>query len=321
MHATLTALLLLAQPADPLPGYVDVRSAPLLDLYFSVRALADADDPAPPDLAAAVEAARAFSADTRSLFAWGLIDGTLITCNSAADFARACEALPEHRTLPGRGDVPVRAPALRLAEALQAAEPHYVSTSWQSGHARLVAARSAVQAALQPKSAEVFSFLRTHLRLPEPSTPIPVYLVSAAPYPGGFTFRTPQGPACVVDAGRFDGLTLVEAVLHECIHALDALPTAAPSVLAELRAALQSAGVPANDARMRDIPHTLIFAHAAGTVRAVLDPTHRDAGETLGYYERVGAMAAAVRHVWSQHLTGQGQSGDIIASLTTAAAP
>ncbi len=48
-----------------------------------------------------------------------------------------------------------------------------------------------------------------------------------------------------------------------------------------------------------------MFVQAAGTVRKVLDPGHKDYGDTAGYYPKVPRATAVVRPAWEAYLRGE----------------
>jgi hypothetical protein len=61
----------------------------------------------------------------------------------------------------------------------------------------------------------------------------------------------------------------------------------------------------ASPGTVHDFVHTLMFAQAAGTTRAVFDPQHRDYGDLAGYYPKVPAAAAVVVPAWRSYLEGK----------------
>jgi hypothetical protein len=56
---------------------------------------------------------------------------------------------------------------------------------------------------------------------------------------------------------------------------------------------------------VHDFVHTLMFVQAAGTVRRVLDPGHKDYGDVDGYYAKVPRAAAVVVPAWRDYLDGK----------------
>jgi hypothetical protein len=75
-------------------------------------------------------------------------------------------------------------------------------------------------------------------------------------------------------------------------------------VLAELQRRLSQ--VPGTDPQeVHDFVHTVMFVQAAGTVRRVLDPSHKDYGDVRGYYARVGRAATVVVPAWRGYLDGK----------------
>ncbi len=124
-----------------------------------------------------------------------------------------------------------------------------------------------------------------------------------APFPGAVTFRSRGGPVAALSLGKKPRGLHEEMVLHELLHALDVL-TPSGGVLNDLRSRLEA--VPGSTPNaVHDYVHTLMFAQAAGTTRALFDPRHKDYGEVDGYYPKVPEAAAVVVPAWRSYLQGE----------------
>jgi len=293
-----------APAGGPTPS-LDLRTAPLVDLYFTVRALAAGDSAAPEALAGAVNAARSVAAALPGPRGWSLLDGQAVRCTQASDLDRAFTRLPDTFVASAGDTLRVRPQALVLAKTLEAAEPWFLESLWPRHEALLAAADDELEAGLVSREAACFRSVAAALNLGHPVLPLPVYLVVLAPPPGGETLRGPTGTVSVVGVSGLHGADLAEVVLHESIHALDVATAQEPTALQRLRQSLLEGGVPRTDPRYRDLPHALIFLQAAATVREVLDPDHRDYGETHGIYDRMQSAVDLVAPLWRARLEGK----------------
>jgi hypothetical protein len=61
----------------------------------------------------------------------------------------------------------------------------------------------------------------------------------------------------------------------------------------------------ADPQEVHDFVHTVMFVQAAGSVRRVLDPGHKDYGDVKGYYARVGRAGTVVVPAWRDYLDGK----------------
>jgi hypothetical protein len=182
-------------------------------------------------------------------------------------------------------------------------EKGFLATVWP-GH-REVAERAVatLKKELLPKAPAIYAEIARRLDVPMPVAPFHIYLVAAAPFPGAFTMYNPDGPFSVVALEGEPDSQWVEIVVHETIHALDAKAKEG-SVLADLRRRLNA--VPgASPQEVHDFVHTVMFVQAAGAVRLVLDPGHKDYGDVRGYYARVGRAATVVVPAWREYLDGK----------------
>lgn len=301
-----------------------LQASPIIDLYFRVRAWAVAPDaPIPAAYVPAVEAARALDRELGGLaLAWGPLEGLLLGCNSAGDLEQAFARAPEQLALRGGQTVNLRAGGLRIAQALAAAEAEFLGrpaaaepSLWQEDQERIAAARARWDAQVAAQAADLLAGHLGSLAIADPKLEVPVYLVAQAPAPGAITHRSgPRRGVCFVAVEGAAGSQLFEIVLHEATHAFD-LAAGDASAFAELRRALEQAGIDPRDRRHRDLPHTLMFVQSAASIRRFIDPAHRDYGEVSGYYAKLGPGAELVRRRWGEHAEGKRTLAEAIAAI------
>lgn len=292
------------RPSTP-PALIELHLNPFLDMHSWVRRLVEkkAELPAIPELAGAAEAVRALDTELGGGLAWGVVEGTLAQASNADDFAKAAADFPETQEMFSGRTVHLRAGAVRLAAAYQKLEKPFLETLWPRHREVVEAAAAVLRRDLLPHAPALFADLEKSLGLPVPSHPIPVYLVVEAPFPGAVTHRAPGGAVCIVAADMAQGTQKLESVVHETIHALDVVTEG--SVLDDLRRRLEKLDPPAPPREEHDFVHTLMFAQAAGTVRRVIDPAHKDYGDVNGYYPKVPRAAAVVVPAWRAYLSGE----------------
>ena len=292
--------------AEPAPPPLDLRINPLMDLHYWVRKLGSekGELPAVEGLPAAVAAARQAGNSLGDVRLWGILDGSFTEAASSAELAHVATQVPESVTLrDGKTTIPLRQDLAGLAAGYQGVEKGFLATVWPKHRETAERAAAALRKELFPKATEVYADISRHLGLPAPSAPIPVYLVGAAPSPGAFTQRSQSGPFSIVALEGEPDSQWVEIVVHETIHALD-VQAGEGSVLAELRRRLGQ--VPGADPQeVHDFVHTVMFVQAAGSVRRVLDPGHKDYGDVKGYYTRVGRAGTVVVPAWRDYLDGK----------------
>lgn len=301
---TIATLALLPVQERAGPAGVEFHFSPTADLHQEVRALAGREGAEVPlegleeALAAAAKCDEAFAGTP----AWSLVDGLLLQGDSISRLKPLAERLPPRRKF-GEVEVSLREPVLAYLSALERFETPFVETLWPERKKRLEKMRTEVAELLAKAEPEALGHLLSALGFEEPSSPIPIYLVSAAPSPGGITLRTRSGPACVVSIAERTPVRLCEVILHEATHAVEARrPDAVNSAPAKLRVALKGK---ADAATIRNAWHTLFFLQAAETVRVCIDPEYVDYGVTSGYYQRVGRVAALERKIWKRHSAGE----------------
>lgn len=300
-----------ATPVTPEPVVrtrLDVRINPLVDLHYLVRRSIDtpAEMPQIAGFAEAVDAARAVQTKLGSPLYWGFLEGILAEQQTVAGLTEAFGLLPVTKQLRTGRTVPLREIALRYAEALVSVESPFGETVWPQHQAILATAAQRLADVLAPREAECLHYIMQHIGMTDPLDAIPVYLVSTAPFPGGFTHRRRGGGGvCFVSVENHGDALLCEIVLHETLHALEVATEGQPTALRQLRLQLREAGLGPNDRALRDVPHTVIFVQAAETVRRLLDPTHQHYGEICGYYAKVPAAVHAVIPAWQAYLDGK----------------
>lgn len=310
--STIAGLVAQSQPvpasSQPTTGVMlDLRVSRFADMHFHVRTFVagvpDANVPAA--LRDAVSAARAVEQALGGQTSWGLIEGSLLRAESAAEAVEICRALPESHTDRAGRPINVRPAAQRLADTYVQLEPEFLRGVWPRHSAAIDAAKVRLTTELIPRQSACFAHAAKSLGMEMPELTVPVYLVADAPFPRGFTHRRPgTGAVCVVGVRGVEGSLLWEVVVHEAIHAMDVATEKQDTALQVLRRDLRKLEPAPDPAVLRDVPHTLIFVQAAETIRRVLDPAHRDYGEVTGYYNKVPLAAKAVRTTWGGYLAG-----------------
>jgi hypothetical protein len=306
---------LAASPAKSASSRFDVQRGHVFDLYYLLRKHATAEtNPASEieGLGEAVNATRQLQTDFGGRFSpvWGLLDEYLAKCKNTSEVVRSFARLPETTNFRGK-DYPVRANAVRLAQAMHAVEAQFLKTIWPQHRATLQRAAELIDKTLKPKEKECFAYIAKYLKFSAPLKPLPIHLVAEAPYPGGFTyFLRGDERLIVIDVTRNAGTLLLEAVLHEAIHALDGIGSrtqatemaASGTVLLEARERLRKAGVPVRD--VQDAAHLFVFVQAAETVRHVLAPQHKPYGEVAEVYAKLPRVSPVLTQ-WMKYLDGK----------------
>jgi hypothetical protein len=315
--------LLLPAPLQANPA-VDLRVAPLPDLWFSVREKSATGTMARDNARGhAIEAVRKLDAAFGQPILWGFVEGRLPEAATCDDLAKVFATLPDKFQARGmRQEIDLRHFAGEIATKLRAIEADFMKKEWERARTELEEQRERVARSLAgEKGAEIVAALAKGLGLDVPEAPVPVYLVRLAPPPGGFSHKAAGGGAVsfVATEGVSEAL-LIETVLHELIHAMEVSTTDGEDVLARLRAALRERGVPVRSRHYRDAVHTLYFLHAADVVRAHVDPEHVDYGESQGYYEQVPEITAIERPLWKRYREGELDAGALVDAIAEAVA-
>lgn len=287
---------------------LEIRSTPIVDMYFYVRWLASNSTAAPADVAGldrAVEAATSLQQELGTTLGWGPLEGLLGACATAKDVRTAFAGASETLELRSGKKVELRKGAVRLAEALEPSEAAYLEKIWPAHQSEIRRAESEIATGFQPKAAQCLDYVAKHLSLTVPEDALAVGLVCEAPAPGAVTQRDDhdRGISFVAVHG-VAGTQLFETILHETMHTLD-LATKSGSVLDDLRARLEKAGITRQDREWRDVPHTMMFVQAGETIRRLVDPKHEHYGVVAGYYPKVKMVADIERPIWIEYLDGK----------------
>jgi hypothetical protein len=306
MRSALLALLL-ALPAAPAPApdLLEIHVDPFTDMHSWVRHLAEGkgDLPTVPGLPEAVAAVRELDSRLGGSLAWGIVDGPLTQTGNAEGFARLAAELPESFTMRDGRTVRLREGAVPLAAAYRKLEKPFLETVWPRHREVAERAASTLRRDLLPKAPAVYADVAAHLGIAVPSGPFTVFLVAEAPFPGGVTYPVRGGGAVsIVAANAAEGSAWLEVVVHETLHAID---VATDSVLDELRDRLGKLSPAPSPREVHDFVHTLMFVQAAGSVRKVIDPAHKDYGDVRGYYPKVPRASAVVVPAWRAYLAGE----------------
>lgn len=298
-----------APPAAPAP-LIEVRlPSPFADMHYWVRKLASREGelPAMPGLRPAVEALREIEVELRRPSLplapiWGSVDQHALPARSAAEFRQRVAALPETMNLLGGISLP-RAGIVRLAEAYLVLEKPFLEQVWPWHQKMIEQGAATLEENLLPHTRDVFTDVQRYLGFPVPTQPIPLQLVAEAPHPGGVTYVAEVGRGlCLVAVDTPAGSLWLESVIHESIHALDLTGESALDTLRQRLGTLDPR-IPARDAW--NVAHAVIFAQAAGTVRRVLFPRHRDYGDVSGVYQRLPKGAEVVAPAWQAWMRGE----------------
>jgi len=310
----------------PTVSRLRIQVSPVADLHFYVRSLAagKADSSPPEGFERAVEAARNLDAELKHIFlAWGLVEGSLPDFQSAGALAKAFEALPEAHTfrevigpsMSFSSTIELRKHAVALGEALAEVEGRFLSTVWPKHKAILDRALEGIQTQLAPKEAACLSDIIERLGIDDPIIYLPVFLITGIPDPGAVTNPWRGGGVSYVGVENFPGTQLYETILHEVTHTLVILGGQS-AFQRTFREQLQQLSLSPNDDGVRDVPRAILFIQTGATVRRLIDPAHRDRGETSGYYNGMGRMAVeAIRPAWQRYLDGESTREQAVARL------
>lgn len=305
------SVLSASEPSAATASAIEVqRPSPLVDMHFWVRKLASekGEIPSMPGLAAAVEALRELDGQLGRpglplAPVWGAVDLQVLRAAGASELGRAAVALPETLTLPTGMSLP-RSGIVRLAEAYVLLEKPFLEQVWPWHRKMIDHAVEALEQDLLPHTGEVYADIHRFLGFPVPARPIPLLLVAEAPHPGGVTYVAEVGQGlCLVGVDAAAGSQWLETVIHESIHALDLAGESALDTLRQRLGTELDLKLPAREAW--NVAHAVMFAQAAGTVRRVLAPRHRDYGEVSGVYQRLPKGAEVVAPAWQAWMRGE----------------
>lgn len=291
---------------EPSAARLELQAAPLVELYFSVRAQAARKDS--PPLAgqeAAVEAARRIQKSMGSWGGWGPLDSHVLSGIGAATLRHRFESLSEPMQHFGR-EVSVRDDAVALAKALEELVPGFTQTLWTERRKTLEAEIERLGTSFLPDHRRALAYMLQSLGIDDPGIEVPVFLATEIHPPGASTYHLADGePACVISLAALQGPGLLEeTILHESTHALDIASQGKGSAFETLRDLLAERGVERRDRRYQDVPHVLMFVQAEATMRRIYDPDHVGYAEAAGVYPRFGEAAEVERRIWPRYLDG-----------------
>jgi hypothetical protein len=227
-------LAMLAAVPAPAAMRFDFAAKPFVDLHFYVRTLASSKEPHPevadlPGFPEAIEAARALDAELGSPIAWGYVEGLLGDCATAHEGTLAMAKTRKTVEMLGGKNIELRAGAMKLAAALEKAEPAFLEKVWPAHAKAIEEARERITKGFDGKEGACLADVAKHLGLPSSDRAIPMRLVYEEPFPGAVTHRKPGGGGvCFVSVKGVEGTQLLESVLHEATHALDVLGAPPP---------------------------------------------------------------------------------------------
>jgi hypothetical protein len=284
----------------------DIQKSPAIDLFFTARARAAAAGyiPSGPKVQKAVDEVRRCEVELGGSAEWGIIEGALAGCETAADIKRSFGYFPESFTY-GTRTIPLRAATLRLATALEGAEKEFLADVWPKHQALLAKQEAVITKTLGPGEKIWLGHLVTYLDLEMPAKSTLLYLTAEAPEPWGFT-RLDRGsqPVIYLGVGSVEGSTLAELAVHELIHALDARQGGGRGALRELRIQLNDAGVTTGSPESSRIVHALMYVESGEVMRRIVSSRHRHFGETYGTYGRMADVAPSLLEWWRRYLDG-----------------
>jgi hypothetical protein len=273
-------------------------------MHFWVRSLVavKGELPALPGLSEAAEAVKALDAESDVI--WSYVDEPLARSANAEEFAQRAAHFSAHVTRPISIKVHLREGSVRLAAAYRTLERPFLETVWPRHREALEAAAAALRRDLLPRAPAVFADLQERLALPAPDRPIPVYLVAEGPFAGVRSYSLLTGPVIFVTAGWAVGPDKAETFVLHAIQAVDD-PGYRGSVTTDLSHRLMRRSPPELLREIQDFVRTLRRAQAAGTVRRVFDPAHKDDGDVKGEYQKTPRAAAIVVPAWRAYLSGE----------------
>lgn len=304
---------------SPASSPIALRRSAVADQYFWLRAKA-LEGEAPPEFRGAFDAMRDLREDlSADPTAWEDLEVPLGTVERAGDLVAAYGALEERRDVGGKV-VALRAAAVRLARAMLATEAAYRRGPYRDHQDAIARAAAELSARLVPREKEILRAIEADMAVPGVGRTIVVTLVGDAPYPSAFA-ADDRGHviASFVRVRGLEGTALVEAVLHEVLHAIDEITVRAPSALNSLRDALARRGLDPSDPNVEMAINTVTLAEAASLVRRFVDPAHRPTGE-LGFYT-LYPPAPAIVAAWDRHVAGEPLEDTADAIVEAVAAP
>lgn len=285
---------------------LDFRVSPAIDLFFTARARAAGATTivSGPKLQKAVDEVARLEAVLGGSAQWGIVEGALTGCETAADIRRSFGYFPEEYNY-GSRPLALRSATLVLATALEAAEAEFMTGVWPKHKSLITKQAGVITGILGPTEPAWSTALTNQLDLALPAKPVLAYLVAEAPPPWGYT-RLDRGgqPIIVVGVGEVEKSTLAELPVHELVHALDARQGGERGALRTLRQSLADAGLPRGGAENSRITHLLMYVASGEVMRRSVDRKHVPFGESYGTYGRMPEAAPALIEWWKRYLDG-----------------
>lgn len=304
--------------ADALPvasSGLDLRVEPFTDFYFLVRAQAAGVVPADPELQPIIDAWMAVQEEIGTFGGFWRFDLPGMLSRSPEEFRGWFDDPETPESVPSRagGTIPIKAPGLAMAAAMESSWPAFRDSRWPERKAKLDEIRARLEREFMPKHREALDYMLRSLGIADPAIDVPTFLALDIHPPGATTYRSYSGPVFVASTrellseGRFSDLE--ETLLHEVSHCLDMASDGESDAFSLLRSLLEERGVTRNDSRYHDVPHLVMFVQAEETMKRLYDADHVAYGDTqrgdiAPLYERSGEAAAIVRRVWGRYLDG-----------------
>lgn len=284
------------------------------DLSDGVALLKEIDESLPDTITLRSGERKAKSPDDRRVkdLYWSLIDSQVIAAASLDEFRQRVGMLPAKIG----GALDTKVTFEKIQKALEAtvvpAKLREVKDSsilfqrlgdWQKGAV--------------PHLSEVFGFLADNLQIKTLPPKVRVVVVPLLAGKGGITLRGMDGTVVVIGCNRFEGANFNEVVIHETIHAFDAIEGNL-GLFVKVRKDLTDGKV--DSAVIEQIIHTMIFMHAAEAVRQGIDSNHKDVGETFDIYKGglqkyVDMLRPILSKYWSKQMTLEQTSQQIVARM------
>jgi len=279
---------------------IALRRSVVADEYFWLRTKVLEGD-APPAFVEAFNAMHELRTDlSGDPTAYEDLEVPLGAVSHASELVAVYGELPERKDVGGR-TIPLRADALRLAQAMTASESAFKKGPFREHAAAIARAAKDLGAHLVPFEPTILKAIESDMGLPDGARAVVVTLVNDAPYPGIFAADVRgRVMASFVRVRGLDGSALAETVLHESLHALDEMTVRESTALNSLRAALAKRGIDESDSNAEMAINTVTSAEAASLVRRFVDPSHRALGEK-GFYT-LYPPAPAIVAAWSRHV-------------------
>ncbi len=298
-------LCALALPQDPVvPPMVKLDTSPGAELWYEVRSQAMAEGAiVEGPLAGAAEAARAVNAAIADPGFWGRLDGLAIGAEPGEWLATEVPFAGK-QIAQGHTRKELRAALDTLLAGMDSAAPEWIEKEWPARKAKLVERQAELTKILDVDTRnEAWMRMDRWLQVTPPEAEVLVTLVTRAPGLAAETWYDADGTMSVVAVEGRSTSTLLEAVLHEYLHALTATPHMLPSLFKVALQALAEKNIWGYENRDAWV-HPLYYLAAAEVVRDVHDPKHVDQGLTEGYYDEIKVQYSYLEPMWRDYVNG-----------------